>query len=162
MSGRVLAYVRDVVAVLSGLVLTCTASARAGLEPPDCSGAIGVPERSFQQLPSPAKYAYVWVDDIDSKVFGGYNPFPVYVLVGGTYSPFQARSGKLDRTLFDKVSQAAYDAKRFGPLLVSSATVQNGRAVLGFTSGPRKLSIKVVGVTSRLVGEDSMQLQLCW
>ena len=118
-------------------------------------------EKSFQLLPSPSKYAYVWVDDIDSRLFGGYFPFPVYLLVGSAYSPFQAQTGRLDRATFEKLSQSTYNAKRVGPLFVSAANVQDGTAVLTFTSGNVTFLVKVLSVTSKLITGDSLQIQLC-
>ena len=145
-------------------VAVCSAPA-AGQTPRaqnPCSAEVRVMEKSFQQLPAPARNTYVWADDINSRIFGGYNPFPVYVLVGGAYSPFQASSGKLDRTSFEQVAQATYGAKRYGPMAVSPASVQNGSAVVTFTSGTLKISMKVLSVTSRFVSGDSMQVKLCW
>ena len=149
-------------AALGAAVWSASAAGQTPRAQNTCSAEVRVMEKSFQQLPAPARNAYVWADDINSRIFGGYNPFPVYVLVGGTYSPFQAPSGKLDRASFEKVAQATYGARRYGPIAVSPASVQNGSALLTFTSGTLRISMKVLSVTSKFVSGDSMQVKLCW
>lgn len=154
------------VAVVAAGVLCATvrvepASQASPYPKPPCSD-VRVMEQSFQQLPNPSRNAYVWVDDIDSRILGGYHPFQVYVLMGGTYSPFQAKSGRLDRATFERLSKSTYNGTVIGPLTVTADSVQAGKAVLKFTSGGYTCVLKILSVTSRLFNGDALQLQMCW
>ena len=124
-----------------------------------CSKQVSVSEQSFQQLENPARHAYVWVGEIRSSLFGNYDPFDVYVLVGQTFPPFQAPSGRLDRASLDRIVGAAYNTDRFGPLRVTADLIGANRAQLPFKSADRPFTLKVVSVNARAAATE---LQICW
>jgi hypothetical protein len=123
-----------------------------------CSRPTTVAAQSFQQLPSPTKFAYVWVGEIRPGGYGSYNPFEVQVIVGRTFPPFQAPSGMLDRASLDRVVGAAYNTTR-SPLTVTADAVGASRAQVQFTSGDRPFTLKVVSVNAKAPSAD---VQVCW
>jgi hypothetical protein len=118
-----------------------------------CSKPVPVSSQSFQQLPDPTKYAFVWVGEMRPA-----GPFEVQVIVGHTFAPFQAPRGMLDRASLDRVVGAAYNTTRY-PLSVAPDAAGTGRAQTAFTSGGRPFTLKVVAVNAKASSAD---VQVCW
>jgi hypothetical protein len=128
------------------------AAAEVAAQP--CSKPVPVSSQSFQQLPDPTKYAFVWVGEMRP----GPGPFEVQVIVGQTFAPFQAPRGVLDRASLDRVVGAAYNTTRY-PLSVAPDAAGTSRAQTAFTSGGRPFTLKIVSVNAKASTAD---VQVCW
>lgn len=122
-----------------------------------CAAPFRVAQESFTRLD--ARNAYVWVDDIQSNVRGGYAPFQIAVVVGSAYPPFRAEAGRLERASFDKLISGAYGVARTNGT-VSEAAVKSG-AALSFTSAKDAFVLRVVSVSTSAGGDDAVMLKLC-
>ena len=123
-----------------------------------CSKPFSVAAQSFQQLPGPTKFAYVWVGEIGSGSYGTYKSFEVQVIVGRTFPPFQAPRGMLDRASLERVIGAAYNTARI-PFKVTPDAVGAQRAQIGFTSADRPFTLRVMSVNAKGATTD---MQVCW
>lgn len=148
-------------AVAAVLAATAAQTHLPAQEPP-CTGSFTVPEQSFQRLDDRAPNSYVWIGDIETRFFVSYRPFDMYVLVGETISPFQARSGRLDQKAFDRIAETAYNTRRFGPSRVTPDGVEKRSATLAFTARDRRFTLSVVSVDTGGRRGASAQMRLCW
>jgi hypothetical protein len=130
--------------------------------------SLDVPNKSFLRLSDPAKpwrpalnNAYVWVDNIDSRFFGGHKPFAVYVLVGKIYPPFSSDRGRLTREGFLRFSDPKdVNNTRFGPFTVPDKWKDD--PVFEFTVGRDRFSLHVVRVRTQFGGDNErLELKLC-
>jgi hypothetical protein len=126
--------------------------------PPGCSKSFVMPDESFRTLDD-VRDASLWVDDIDSGLFGGFDTFDVYVVTGKLYAPFQLKQGKLGRDNFRKYTANNYNTVKQGPLAISSA---RPRGDLAFTQDGRTFTLKVSGVQPSTFDRDTVTVQLCW
>jgi hypothetical protein len=127
---------------------------------PGCTPPFTVPDQSFRTLTGGGlRDAAIWVDDIDSGVFGGFEPFEVYVVTGRLYAPFQLAQGKLGRDNFRKYTKGNYNTMSQGPLVL---TQQRPVGQLGFVQDERRFSLRVTGVQPSAWDRDAITAQLCW
>jgi hypothetical protein len=127
---------------------------------PGCSERIVVPDESFRALQGGGlRDASVWVDDIDTGLFGGYQPFNVFVVTGRLYAPFQLAEGKLGRDNFVKFTAKNYNTVTQGPLVVS---MEHPQGQLGFVQDDRRYSLRVVEVQTSTFNRDAIIVQVCW
>jgi hypothetical protein len=143
---------------LVALLAALPSSVHAGQSGGACSPPLRVQNKSFQQLGPPSKFAYVWVDDIGSKLFGGFDPFDIFVVTGTAYSPFQAVRGPMERGALMKLT-SNYNARRSEPLRVTPQNVPNAR--LPFTDLNGRFYLKVLQVEPSTLGKDVVTVQLC-
>jgi hypothetical protein len=121
-----------------------------------CGQPFAMPDESFVTLAG-VRDTTVWVDDVDSGLSGRFNPFPVYVVTGKVYAPFQLRQGKLGRDAFRKLTNGNYNAQLFGPLVV-----KGGPAQLSFVQDGRGYTLRVLNVAASTFKGDTITIQLCW
>jgi hypothetical protein len=127
---------------------------------PGCTPPFTVPDQSFRTLTGGGlRDAAIWVDDIDSGIFGGFEPFEVYVVTGRLYAPFQLAQGKLGRDNFRKYTKGNYNTMSQGPLVL---TQQRPVGQLGFVQDERRFSLRVTGVQPSAWDRDAITAQLCW
>lgn len=127
--------------------------------------------RGFQRLTDQAKpwdpvlvNAFAWVDNIDSRFFGGYAPFDIYVLVGRIYPPFSTTTGRFPRDAFMRLSDSKADLNnaRTGPLRVPSTFRGDNRPTLAFSVGKSRFLLRVVRVqTDRGGDNERVNVQVC-
>ena len=129
--------------------------ARAAAEA--CGAPFRVGQKTFKRLD--ARNTYVWVDDIQSNLRGGYSPFQIAVVVGSAYPPFRADTGRLERAAFDRLVGGAYGMTRSNGT-VSEAAMRAGAAV-SFESARQKYVLRVVSVNTSAGGEDAVTVKLC-
>ena len=132
--------------------------ATKGARGPGCSAAFVMPNASFRALEG-VRDASVWVDEIDSGLLGGFEPFAVYVVTGKLYAPFQLKQGKLGRDNFRKYTANNYNTQVQGPLTIS-ADRPSGQ--LGFVQDDRRFTLKVTSVQPSTFNRDTVTIQLCW
>ena len=125
---------------------------------PGCGAPFVMPDASFRTLAG-VRDASVWVDDIDSGLFGGFEAFEIYVVTGRLYAPFQLPQGKLGRANFRKYTANNYNTQPQGPLTLTPA---QPKGQLGFVQDDRRFTLKVTGVQPSTLDRDSVTLQLCW
>ena len=142
--------------------LLLTTSAPAVAQP--CSDTFDVPDASYYQLaqawPGQAGLAnaFVWIDDINSGIFGGYRSFNVYVIVGKNYPPFTAPAGKLNRNDFEAVKGYRNANNTFIPWAIAPETP----AQRAFTVAERQYVLTLVQVRNAYLSEnDSIRLKVC-
>lgn len=123
-----------------------------------CGTPFVMPDESFRILDG-VRDASLWVDDIDSGLFGGFDAFDVYVVTGKLYAPFQLKQGKLGRDNFRKYTANNYNTVKQGPLAISSG---RPRGDLAFTQDGRTYTIKVTRVQPSTLERDTITVQLCW
>jgi hypothetical protein len=134
------------------------APATKGHRGPGCGESFAMPDASFRALEG-VRDASVWVDEIDSGLLGGFEPFAVYVVTGKLYAPFQLKQGKLGRDNFRKYTANNYNTQPHGPLTIAD-TQPTGQ--LGFVQDGRRFTLKVTGVQPSTFDRDTVTLQLCW
>jgi hypothetical protein len=134
------------------------APAAKGARAPGCGTPFVMPNASFRALEG-VRDASVWVDDIDSGLLGGFEPFAVYVVTGKLYAPFQLKEGKLGRDNFRKYTASNYNTQLQGPLTIS-ADRPSGQ--LGFVQDDRRFTLKVTSVQPSTFDRDTVTIQLCW
>jgi hypothetical protein len=129
----------------------------------NCLPARDLPQKTFQRVDGlDLKFAFVWVDDIQSNFVGGYDPFDLFVVVGRVYSPFEMASGKLERGAFERLSRPGRNLERFGPLTVPASFPPRQPPTLRFTSGSGRYQVRAIGVKpARFGGEDLVTIQVC-
>ena len=153
------------------LVLLWSLSAYLAFGQEVCESKFKVRNRTFLQLSTVSNQwskelanGFVWVDNIESRFFlGGYDPFEIYIVVGGTYPVFSGTSGRLEREDFLKLTdQKRYaNNKRTGPLLVP-AQWPGELSPLKFSAGNRQFLIRVTSVIAERFGNnDQVELKLC-
>ena len=125
---------------------------------PGCGTPFVMPDESFRTLDG-VRDASLWVDDIDSGLFGGFDAFDVYVVTGKLYAPFQLKHGKLGRDNFRKYTARNYNTVTQGPLAITSA---RPRGELAFTQDARSFTLRVTGVQPSTFDRDTITVQLCW
>ena len=134
------------------------APAAKGARASGCGTPFVMPNASFRALEG-VRDASVWVDDIDSGLLGGFEPFAVYVVTGKLYAPFQLKEGKLGRDNFRKYTAKNYNTQLQGPLTISAT---RPRGQLGFVQDDRRFTLKVTSVQPSTFDRDTITLQLCW
>jgi hypothetical protein len=127
---------------------------------PGCTAPFTVPDQSFRTLTGGGlRDAAIWVDDIDSGVFGGFEPFEVYVVTGRLYAPFQLAQGRLGKDNFRRYTAGNYNTLSQGPLVI---TPERPVGQLGFVQDDRRFSLRVTGVQPSTWDRDTISVQLCW
>ena len=134
------------------------APAEKGAVGPGCRPAFTMPNSAFHALDG-VRDASVWVDDIDSSVLGGFQPFEVYVVTGKLYAPFQLKQGKLVRENFRKYTANNYNTQLQGPLRIVDT---HPRGQLAFVQDDRRFTLKVTSVEPSSFDRDTITIQLCW
>jgi hypothetical protein len=135
-----------------------TAPAVKGARASGCGNPFVMPNATFRALEG-VRDASVWVDDIDSGLLGGFEPFAVYVVTGKLYAPFQLKQGKLGRDNFRKYTANNYNTQPQGPLTISAGQ-PTGQLV--FVQDDRRFTLKVTSVQPATFDRDTITLQLCW
>jgi hypothetical protein len=158
---------RAFVACTALLVLADTPASAESCDP----GTLDVLNKTFQRLSTPAKpwnaalvNAYVWADNIDSKFFGGYEPFDVYVIAGRIYPPFSSNTGRLTRDAFLRLSDSKKDLNndRTGPIRVPSALKGEQRLLPAFGIGKSRFFLRAVKVQLQRMGDNErVTLRVC-
>lgn len=133
-------------------------AAKPASRSPGCGKPFVMPDQSFRALED-VRDASLWVDDIDSGLFGGFDAFDVYVVTGRLYAPFQLKQGKLGGHNFRRYTANNYNTVTQGPLTI---TAQRPRGDLAFTQDGRTFTLKVTGVQPSTFGRDTITVQLCW
>jgi len=123
-----------------------------------CGAAFTMPNASFHTLDG-VRDASVWVDDIDSGLLGGFEPFEVYVVTGKLYAPFQLKAGKLGRENFRKYTSNNYNTQPQGPLTIADS---HPKGQLAFLQDDRRFVLKVTSVQPSAFDRDTITVQLCW
>jgi hypothetical protein len=131
---------------------------KAAPRPPGCGQPFVMPDESFRMLDD-VRNASLWVDDIDSGLFGGFDPFEIYVVTGRLYAPFQLRHGKLTRASFRTYTADNYNTLRQGPLTLSA---QRPQGEIAFSQDDRRYTVKVIGIQPSTLDRDTITVQLCW
>ena len=134
------------------------APAEKGAGAPGCGAPFVMPDASFRALEG-VRDASVWVDDIDSGLLGGFEPFAVYVVTGKLYAPFQLKQGKLGRDNFRKYTANNYNTQPQGPLTIADT---HPRGQLAFVQDDRRFTLKVTSVQPSTFDRDTITIQLCW
>jgi hypothetical protein len=134
------------------------APAEKGAGASGCGAAFTMPDASFRTLEG-IRDASVWVDDIDSGLLGGFQPFAVYVVTGRLYAPFQLKAGKLGRDNFRKYTANNYNTQPQGPLTIVDT---HPRGQLAFVQDDRRFMLKVTSVQPSTFDRDTITIQLCW
>jgi hypothetical protein len=143
----------------SGVQVQPQPSKKGGPRPAHgCGKPFVMPDESFRTLDD-VRDASLWVDDVDSGLLGGFDPFEIYVVTGRLYAPFQLRQGKLGRDNFRKYTANNYNTLRQGPLTLSS---ERPRGDLAFTQDDRRFTLKVTAIQPSTFGRDTITVQLCW
>jgi hypothetical protein len=148
------------------LVIALMLMAPAGQAPSrrvSCLNEVDVPQNSFARIDGPGlKFTYVWVDAIQSKLVGGYDPFEVFVITGKLYSPFEMATGTLDRAAFERLSRPSRNIERFGPFRVPVSISSNQPPVFRFSADSRPFQLRTTGVkVSRFGGQSVATIQVC-
>ena len=123
-----------------------------------CGAAFTMPDASFRALEG-VRDASVWVDDIDSGLLSGFEPFEVYVVTGKLYAPFQLKEGKLGRDNFRKYTAKNYNTQPQGPLRIVDS---HPKGQLAFVQDDRRFLLKVSSVQPSTFDRDTITIQLCW
>ena len=144
--------------VLAGGQATQAPAAAKGARAPGCGTAFEMPDASFHALDG-VRDASVWIDDIDSRLLGGFEPFKVYVVTGRLYAPFQLKQGKLGADNFRRYTANNYNTQPQGPLTISDT---QPRGQLVFVQDDRKFTLKVTSVQPSKLDRDTVTIQLCW
>jgi hypothetical protein len=151
----------------ASLVLAISACLLAPLAAAAACEPFTVPNSSFQKLSSGDEArnkalgnAYVWIDDIHSKLVGGWRPFEMYVVVGHIYPPFSRPNGKLQRDAFLRLM----DPKDVNNEVIGPLTVQPPEQGLqiSFKVGNLSYSVQVQQVNPVMIGNDTVDLLLCF
>jgi hypothetical protein len=129
-----------------------------------CSSQFEVPDRTYYQLaqafpgyPDLAN-AFVWLDDINSRLFGGYRPFDVFVIVGKNYPPFSASAGRLNRNDFDTIRGYKSANNRFTKWSIEPKKLGPG----DFIVGQKRYLLTVVEVRNAYLAQnDSITVKVC-
>jgi hypothetical protein len=128
-----------------------------------CQKEMDVAQKSFARIEGPdLRFTYVWVDTIQSKLVGGYDPFDVFIVRGKLYSPFEMSTGTLDRAAFERLSRPGRNIERFGPFRVPASISSNQPAVFRFSVDSKPYQLRTTGVrVSRFGGQSVATIQAC-
>jgi hypothetical protein len=161
------AVCRALLAGTAALVLAATPVSAQTCDP----GTFDVLNKTFQRLSAPAKpwnaslaNAFVWVDNINSRIFGGYEPFDVYILVGRIYPPFSSNNGRLTRDAFLRLSDAKKDLNnnRTGPIRVPATFTGEQRLAPAFAIGKGRFFLRAVRMQLQRMGDNErIVLRVC-
>jgi hypothetical protein len=132
--------------------------AEKGAAASGCGAAFTMPDAAFRALEG-VRDASVWVDDIDSGLLGGFEPFEVYVVTGKLYAPFQLKEGKLGPANFRKYTANNYNTQPQGPLRIVDT---HPKGQLAFVQDGRRFLLKVTSVQPSTFDRDTITVQLCW
>jgi hypothetical protein len=149
-------------AVSAVLALTVAPFPQSASSRVDCLPARDLAQKSFARIDGLGlRFTFVWVDDIQSKLVGGYDPFDLFVVAGKLYSPFEMSSGKLERSAFERLS-GGKGIDRFGPFKVPASFAANQPPTFPFTSESKKYQLRATAVKpARFGGEDLVTIQVC-
>jgi len=149
--------------VATVLVMTTALTVQPPSRRAECLPARDLSQKSFVRIDGLGlKFAFVWVDDIQSKLVGGYDPFDVFVVTGKIYSPFEMATGKLERDAFERLTKPGRNIDRFGPLTVPSAFPRGQAPTLRFATASGKYQVRLTAVKpARFGGEDLVTYQVC-
>jgi hypothetical protein len=148
------------------LVIAMVLMAPAGQAPSprvNCLNEMMVPQKSFARIDGPGlKFTYVWVDAIQSKLVGGYDPFDVFIVTGKLFTPFEMATGTLDRAAFERLSKPSRNIERFGPFRIPAGISPNSPPAFRFSvdSKPRQLRATAVKL-ARFGGQSQVAIQVC-
>ncbi|CAN5885748.1 hypothetical protein BH24ACI4_BH24ACI4_25300 [soil metagenome] len=146
--------------VCSALLCVLSAAGLAAFEPvPRAQGGCSdftLPQTRFQVLNNGQgswKNAYVYVGEIRPRMFGGFEPFTLHVVLGKWYPPLNGAAGPLAEATFLKVTGTP-NVQPF------KTQVSKGGEVLSFTVEPKASTLTVtrVGTTK---GDEKVELRLC-
>ena len=157
--------------VIGGLGVLLGASAAAAGQPqlqkqpqpqPRCATVIErehtVCRRCYEQLDNEAfgKRVYLYVPDIKSKVFGGFDPFDVWILEGVYGPPFLDYGGVFDPSRFDQL-------RKTGNIVATRIPVDKNRLgkAQSFKVGKNVFQIEPTRVLSSYSGGDRVGLKIC-
>ena len=147
--------------VCSALLCALTAGAAGAAVQParqrqgGCS-EFTLPQNRFQVLnqgQGPWKNAYVHVGEIRPRMFGGFDPFTLHVVLGKWYPPLNGAAGPLSEAAFLKVTGTP-NVQPF------KTQVSKGGEVLSFTVGPKPSTLTVTRVGTAK-GDEKVELRLC-
>jgi hypothetical protein len=150
-------------AALAITVILLAPAAQSPSRRVSCQNEMNVAQKSFARIDGPGlKFTYVWVDAIQSKLVGGYDPFDVFIVTGKLYSPFEMRTGTLDRAAFERLSKPGRNIERFGPFRVPASISSSQPAVFRFSVDSKPYQLRTTGVkVSRFGGESGATIQAC-
>ena len=150
-------------AIVTALTLTSGVEAQNAGRRPNCLAPIDLAQKSFARIDGLGlRNTFIWVDDIQSKFVGGYDPFDVFVVTGKLYSPFQMPTGKLERRAFERLSQPDKSISRFGPFRVPASFSQSQPPTFRFTVDSKPYQLRTPAVKpGRFGGEGMVTIQLC-
>jgi hypothetical protein len=149
--------------VATALVMTVSLGFQSSPGRAECLPARDLPQKSFARIDGLGlKFAFVWVDDIQSRFVGGYDPFDVFVVTGKIYSPFEMATGKLERGAFDRLTKPGRNIDRFGPVSVPTTFPKGQPPTLRFATASGKYQVRLMAVKpARFGGDDVMTFQVC-
>jgi hypothetical protein len=129
----------------------------------NCLAAIDLPQKSFVRVDGLGlRNTYIWVDDIQAKFVGGYDPFDLFIVTGKLYSPFEMSAGKLERPAFDRLSRPNRNIDRFGPFRVPASFSSSQPPSFRFTVDSKAYQLRTPVVKpARFGGEDIVTIQVC-
>ena len=142
------------------LVCVLSAAGLAAFQPPrraqgGCSD-FTLPQTRFQVLnggQGPWKNAYVYVGEIRPRMFGGFDPFTLHVVLGKWYPPLNGAAGPLSEAAFVKVTGTP-NVQPF------TTQVSKGGEVLSFAVGAKPSTLTVARVVTTK-GDERVELRLC-
>jgi hypothetical protein len=146
-----------------GVLLAASTAAQPRPQPqPRCETAIErehtVCQRCYEQLDNEAfgKRVYLYVPDIKSKVFGGFDPFDVWILEGVYGPPFLDYGGVFDPSRFDQL-------RKTGNVVATRIPIDKNRLgkAQSFKVGKRVFQIEPTRVLTSYGGTDRVGLKIC-
>jgi hypothetical protein len=146
------------------IAILLAASAGAAPQPrgSDCLASLELPQKSFRRLDGLGlKFAFAWVDDIESKVLGGYSPFDLFIVTGRIFSPFELPRGTLERAAFERLSAPNQNIERTGPLRVPNSFSPAQPPALRFNNAGATYQLRVLAVKASRMGDDAVTIQVC-
>ena len=115
-------------------------------------------QRCYEQLDNDAfgKRVYLYVPDIKSRVFGGFDPFDVWILEGVYGPPFLDYGGVFDPSRFDQL-------KKTGNVVATRIPIDKNRLgkAQSFKVGKRVFQIEPTRVLTSYGGTDRVGLKIC-
>jgi hypothetical protein len=140
-----------------GIALVLLLPVRLGAE--SCTGELRIDQRTFRRLDA-RHQVYAWVDDIPSKVFGGHQPFDLYLVAGKKYPPFLGETGKMTKPAFVRITERNYNTEVSSPLKVPETLSPKGQTFT-VTLNAMPLTLVVTRVDTVAFGTDSVVVKLC-
>jgi hypothetical protein len=149
--------------VVGALAMTAAVAAQVPARRSNCLPPADLTQKSFVRIDGLGlKNTFVWVDDIQSKFVGGYDPFDVFVVTGKLYSPFEMSAGKLERSAFDRLSRPNKNIDRFGPFRVPASFAPAQPPTFRFSVDSKPYTLRTPTVKpARFGGEDIVTIQVC-